>query len=198
MLSFWTSLQFRSLVKSEHFIILLSFNSKFSPQFDRKLKFDNISNVLLLWPASKILVVPTTRICRCGSNYGTSREKVENLVEKEKKSWKLRFFGQRLNHDWKYQSLRIRKLYYNYTKDQHFGTKESAFEVCQMKVEQEQLYFDTTTAHFATRFPKPIEGSMYKWNLFVWGFTPYQHYFSYLTETFHKSMLPDFLFLTST
>ena len=33
--------------------------------------------------------------------------------------------------------------------------------------------------------------------LFVWGFTPYQQYFSYLTATVHKSMFPG-LFLTST
>ena len=32
--------------------------------------------------------------------------------------------------------------------------------------------------------------------LFVWGFTPYQRYFSYLTATVHESMFPG-LFLTS-
>ena len=35
-------------------------------------------------------------------------------------------------------------------------------------------------------------------SLFVWGFTPYQQYFSYLTATVHKSMFSWTIFLTST
>ena len=42
-------------------------------------------------------------------------------------------------------------------------------------------------------FGKDLNLEMY---LFVWGFMPYQQYFSYLTATIHKAMFPG-LFLTS-
>ena len=59
------------------------------------------------------------------------------------------------------------------------------------------LLYQKEIAWLQALFKLSSENALHEFALFVWGFTLYQQYFSYLMATLHRSMFPG-PFLTST